>query len=141
MAKKNKEKIYTIIAIVIIALLMILLLMLSSGKDDKDRTQCPYQTKGNNNSDFVIQYIDSPYCTWCWFEEPILKRMVRDRGDLLKLEYYDIRYCSEIVNKHKISGTPSWIFNINNGEKEFLHVGFIGASMLDNIVCEATKGC
>ena len=140
---KNKSKQYNEklkIALYIIGIFFVFYLFLqftSAG----ERKKCPYKIQGNLNADFVIKYIDSPYCIWCWFEEPILKKMVETKGDSFKLEKYDIRYCTEIVRRYGFSGAPSFVFSIENGTKEFSHMGFIGKEDFYDIICEATGDC
>ena len=53
-------------------------------RDKSDRSKCPYKTEGNLTADLIIKYIDSPYCVWCWIEEPVLKKMIETKGDLFK---------------------------------------------------------
>ena len=136
--KDKKKRIYFIISLVIV---LSVLYLFSNLAQDKDRKNCPYKTEGNLNADFVIKYVDSPYCIWCWLEEPVLKKMVETKGDLFKLEKYDIRYCTEIVSKYKISGTPSFVFSLENGTKEFPHMGFIGEVDFADIFCDVIGDC
>jgi len=113
----------------------------SSESRKTDRMNCPYGIEGNLNTTLVIKYIDSPYCVWCWFEEPILKKVVEEKGDLFMLERYDIRYCSEIVNRYGFSGTPSFVFGLNDGSKEFTHWGFLSEEKLNEVICGLSEGC
>ena len=136
--KENRKALFAFISIIVILYIMI---SLSSDKDDFDRKICPFNVEGNNNSDFVIKYVDSPYCFWCMIEKPILKKMVKTKGHLFKLEHYDIRYRSDIVKKHKFSGTPSFVFSVDNGAKEYARMGYINEENLEKIICELSKGC
>jgi len=102
---------------------------------------CPYEVEGNLNATLVIKYVDSAYCIWCWLEEPILKKAVAEKGDLFMLEKYDIKYCSEIVNRYGFSGTPSFVFGLNEGSKEFTHWGFLSEEKLNEVICGLSEGC
>lgn len=145
--KKNNELLYaalTWIAVIVVVLFSIKfvsssfrgILMESSG-----RGGCPYKVEGNVNASFTIKYIDSPYCFWCWLEEPILERLVAAKGNSFKLEKYDIRYCDDIVDKYRFSGTPSFVFGLEGEEKEYSHSGFIPEDDLNEIICKATGDC
>ncbi len=109
--------------------------------EETSRINCPYGVEGNPNADLVIKYIDSPYCIWCWFEEPILKKAVAEKGDLFMLERYDIRYCNDIVRKYEFSGTPSFVFSLRGGSKEFTHWGFLPEEKLNDVICGLSEGC
>lgn len=146
--KKRKETISAILSLAATIVLVFLFvkfvpILFTKGlsSSNVDRTKCPYKVEGNLNASFVIKYIDSPYCVWCWFEEPILEKMVETKGNSFKLEKYDIRYCTDIVNKYGFSGTPSFVFSLDNGTKEYPRVGYIGDVDFSNIICEVTGDC
>ncbi len=135
---KKKERLYVIASLIVI--IAILYMSFDFG-NSSDRKTCPYKVLGNPEADFVIKYIDSPYCVWCWLQEPILKKAVREKGDSLRLEKYDIRYCTEIVKKYQFSGTPSFVFSLTSEEKEYSHMGFIAEEDFNKIICGATGDC
>lgn len=142
--KNNWEKIYAIIAIIVVIVLLATIIKFGTitGKENGiDRTKCPHGVEGNINATFVIKYVDSPYCVWCWFEEPVLKMAIETKGDLFKLERYDIRYCDDIVKKYSFSGTPSFVFSMDNGTKEYPHTGYINDESFLRIICGATGDC
>jgi thiol-disulfide isomerase/thioredoxin len=136
LGEESKFRIFFALAIVLIILFITTNFSLGA-----DRKTCPYEVEGNLDADLVIKYIDSPYCVYCWLEEPILNRLVETKGDSFRLERYDIRYCNEIVEKYRFSGTPSFVFSMEDGTKEFLHYGFIGEKDLSNVICEITGDC
>lgn len=143
-SKKKKEKKYTYLALFGIVILLYLILKVSgaAARDDGyDHTKCPYNTQGNNNSDFIIKYIGSPTCFWCMIEEPILDDLIEEKGNSFKLESYDIRYCNDLIKKYNIVGTPSFLFGIKGNSEEIPHIGFISKKNFNNIICEATGDC
>ncbi len=144
--KKKKETLKAIIIWVAIIIIILLLLRVNSilgGSitEAYDRGKCPYKVEGNQNADLVIKYIDSPYCLWCWLEEPVLKKAIAEKGNLFMLERYDIRYCRDIVIRYEFSGTPSFVFSLRNDSKDFAHSGFISEEELDRVICGLSGGC
>lgn len=139
--KMNQKLLYALIVFILLLALSYFIPNFSTFGDTVDRTKCPYKTEGNSNADFTIKYVDSPYCFWCWLEEPILENVVNAKGNSFKLERYDIRYCTDIVRKYKFSGTPSFVFSMDNGTKEHSQVGFIREEMFFKIICEVTGDC
>lgn len=140
---KNRKTIY--VALGLLAVFLIFYVLFNPGVifggGVGDRTICPYKVEGDLESDFVIKYIDSPYCVWCWFQEPILKKAIKTKGELFRLERYDIRYCDGIVDKYRIAGTPSFVFSIDGGVTEYSHMGYIEKELFFAIICDATRGC
>jgi len=142
LSKKKKETIESILLLVsLIILLTIIYYSTTTSSDEFDRKQCPYTIEGNTNASFKIMYIDSPYCGWCWLEEPILKDIIEKKGHILSLEKYDIRYCKDIVTKYRLTGTPSFVFSLNNGTQEYPKTGFIEELDFYQIICEVTGDC
>lgn len=138
--RSNKDVIYAILSLGGIILLLFLMVNFNSFFGSHiDRKKCPHKIEGNLNASFVIKYIDSPTCVWCWFEEPVLKKAVAEKGDLFRLERYDIRYCRELVRKYKLGGTPSFVFSYQT--KEYTHWGYLNKGAFYNIICEVTGGC
>jgi len=142
LSKKNKERIGSFLLVVSLIILLIIGYYETTSSSDKfGKKQCPYTIEGNTNASFKIMYIDSPYCVWCWVEEPILERLVKKKGHILSLEKYDIRYCKDIVTKYRILGTPSFVFSLNNGTQEYPKIGFIEELDFYQIICEITGNC
>lgn len=142
MKKKNKEIGYNIITWIIVIFFFSWIFtnpnLMGQGSN---KNSCPYEVEGNNASDFVIKYVDSPYCFWCWLEEPILKKLVIEKGNSFRLERYDINKCTEIVKKYGFSGTPSFVFSLENETKEYTHFGFIDEDKFFKLICETTGDC
>ena len=137
---ERRETIYAILSFIVLILIVYLTIGSAEGEEDtKNRRECPYEVHGNPNATFTIKYIDSPYCIWCWFEEPILQGLLDEKGDSFKLEKYDIRYCNEVVQKHRFSGTPSFVFSQDG--KEYAHTGYLEEEALVSVICSATGDC
>ncbi len=98
--------------------------------------ECPDTIQGNVNANFKIKYFYSPFCLYCWKQEPILRDMLKTYGSSFSLERYDIRYCKEEVVKYKVSGTPSFVFVLRNESKEFPSYGFIPKDKFETVIKE-----
>ncbi len=145
MAKKKEEIFKPIISWAVIITIFFLLFKACSTSalesEKMGRANCPYKVEGDQNANLVIKYVDSPYCFWCWLEEPILERAVATKGNLFRLERYDIRYCKDIVTEYGFSGTPSFVFSLRNDSKEFAHSGFMQEEELNRVICGLSRGC
>jgi len=143
--KKYKGILYPVITLIVLAGLLYIAMNLNTvlfGVDkNADRAKCPYKIEGNLDANFVIKYIDSPYCIWCWFEEPVLKKLVKEKGNSFRLEKYDIDHCYDMIRQYRFSGTPSFVFSLKNETKEYTHMGYIGEDDFFNIICEAAGDC
>jgi len=143
--KKKESTIHFILLITaMIALLYIIFTYLPMSTEYGDgiqRTVCPHKIEGNPNATLVIKYIDSPYCFWCMLEDKVLKKVVAKKGKSFKLERYDIRYCKDVVNKYGFSGTPAFVFSMENGTKEYTQAGFIKEDLFYQVICKATNDC
>ena len=136
---KSKTGIYIII--ILAAIVLIYMIQAVNPSEHIDRTKCPYEEEGNLSADFVIKYVDSPFCVWCWLEEPVLKKMVKTKGDSFKLERYDIRHCTSLVRKYGFSGTPSFVFGMRNSSKEYTRFGYLNENAFNIITCSVLGGC
>jgi len=137
----SKDTIYAIFTWCGILIIFYLIIFGIPFKEKVDRTKCPYKTEGNPQADFVVKYIDSPYCPWCWLEEFTLKSAVKKKGNSFSLERYDIESCTDIVRKYKFSGTPSFVFSLKNEAKEYTHWGYIGKKDFFKLICGTTGDC
>lgn len=113
-------------------LLVFIIFNIREGKIGK--TNCPDAISGNVDANFKIKYFYSPFCTYCWLQEPILRDMLQLHGDSFSLERYDIRYCKSEVARYKVSGTPSFVFVLKNESKEFVSYGFIPKDKFESIL-------
>lgn len=97
---------------------------------------CPEAVQGNAQANLKILYFESPFCPYCWKEEPILRSLLERKGDLFSLERYDVRYCTEQTARYSIRGTPSFVFTLQNESAEFPVYGFIDAQKFEAIIDE-----
>lgn len=135
----KKDTFFSLITWVGIFIILYIVVGLKSGS--VGNKECPDRIQGNFNAPLLIKYFESPYCPYCWMEEPILKDLLNRRGDLFTLERYDVRYCHNETRKYRISGTPSFVFSLKNETKEYTHYGFIKKENLEKVICGATGGC
>ncbi len=138
MVKKiKKESVFAFLTwILIIGLVLIIFFKPSFGNKS-----CPDKIEGNSDAPLKIKYFESPYCVYCWLEEPKLKSLLKEKGTLFSLERYDLRFCHNQTKKYGISGTPSFVFSLENGSKEYTHYGFLEKEQLEKVVCEVTEAC
>jgi hypothetical protein len=137
----NDDKKLLLVIVLTIVILGIITIQVSamSNTDSYNRKLCPYTIKGNINATLNVKYFDSPYCFYCWMEQPILKRALEEKGHLFNIKKYDIRYCLEEKKKYNMPGTPGWVFI--NKDQEFPTYGFIKEVNLNKIICELSGGC
>ena len=119
----NRKVFLNVLNLIGLTLLLILIIAMKSGKIGS--LDCPDEIEGNIESEFRIKYFYSPFCPYCWKQEPILKEAVKIYGDRFSLERYDIRYCKEETAKYNIVGTPSFVFIPDNDSTEYVSYGFI----------------
>lgn len=136
----KKDSFFALLAWAGIILIAYFLIQGSSGAGSSSEG-CPDRIQGNVNASLKIKYFESPYCVYCWLEEPILESMLETRGHLFRLERYDVRYCHNETRKYGVSGTPSFVFGMKGDSKEYTHYGFIKKEDLERVICGATGGC
>lgn len=135
----KKDTIFSIASWAGIIILLFIFINLKSGSIGNK--ECPDRIEGNVNATLLIKYFESPFCFYCWLEEPILTDLLSRRGNLFTLERYDVRYCHNETARYKVSGTPSFVFSLKNETKEYVHYGFIDKRKLEGVICEADGGC
>lgn len=159
-----KKEIYTTIGIIAIILVLIVNIVLAfkiveykglikyqvsnftsntnfTKKIELNKKDCPDAIGGNPNAYLKMKYFYTPFCPWCRKEEPILRELLAEKGLLFSLGWYDLRYCSEEVEKYKVSGVPTFVFSTYNSTKEYTHYGFIYKEDLNKLICNVTGGC
>lgn len=103
--------------------------------------KCPDAYGGFDESPLQIKYFYSQFCPWCIKEEPILQKLVKDYGTIVRIKWYNINECPELVKKYKVSGVPTLIFNVVNNQTEYSHYGFVPEKDIMKLVCDVTGEC
>lgn len=103
--------------------------------------KCPDAQGGVDNAILQVKYFYSKFCFWCKREEPILRGLAEDYGDLVHIEWYDIGSCPELVNTYQVSGVPTFVFQTYNNLTEYSHYGFISEKDFMRLVCDVSGGC
>lgn len=104
-------------------------------------TNCPDAEGGLDNAFLQIKYFYSKFCPWCIKEEPILEKLVKNYGNLIHIEWYNVNDCSELVNRYRVSGVPTFVFSTYDNQTEYLHYGFVYEEDLVKLICDVTGGC
>jgi thiol-disulfide isomerase/thioredoxin len=133
-AGKGNTRVYKVMIIIFLAAITVFAaLNYSSGDSMKyDKKLCPYLAQGNMSASLGIKYFETPYCVWCWIEKPALDRLAENKGSLLRLERYDMRYCRNEADKYGIVGVPSFVFI--TAEKTGAYYGYIPEKRLNEVV-------
>ena len=140
--KQDTRKVFGIkrkrffIGLEIIGFIVLFFIIISFKKGSIGSAECPDAIQGNVNANFKIKYFYSPFCHYCWKQEPILRDALKTHGNSFSLERYDIRYCKNEVARYKVSGTPSFVFILKNESKEFPSYGFIPKDKFEAIIKE-----
>ena len=103
--------------------------------------KCPDAEGGSDNAFLQVKYFYSKFCPWCKKEEPILQKLVKDYGNLIHIEWYNVNNCQEIVNKYKVSGVPTSVFSTYDNQTEYSHYGFVYEKDFMKLMCDVTGGC
>ncbi len=102
---------------------------------------CPDAIAGVDTAFLQIKYFYSKYCPWCVKEEPILQELVKNHGNLVSIEWYDVNNCQELVNQYKIGGVPSFVFSTIDNGTEYSHYGFIPQEDIVKLTCDVNGAC
>lgn len=105
------------------------------------RESCPDAEGGMENAFLQVKYFYSRFCPWCIKEEPILQKLVRNYGNLIHIEWYNIKNCPESVDKYKVSGVPTLVFSTITNKTEYSHYGFVYEKDLMKLMCDVSGGC
>lgn len=116
--KTRKEKIQTGIEYGILAILLILLLLVQNGSILEKN--CPETVQGNPQAEITVRYFFNPFCPSCWKQEAIVQDILR--GESLRLERYDYRYCKQEWTEFGLQTVPGFQFKFNN---ETENIGFL----------------
>lgn len=107
--------------------------------EDESLKQCPRDVSGPEQPKMLIQYFDSPYCFYCHIQKGSLDNIAREFNESIRIEKYDIRYCSEFAKDYSIGATPGFVFQVGDVRK--VHMGLISKEHMQQIACDVTKKC
>jgi len=101
---------------------------------------CPDAVAGNKKSVFNIKYFYSDFCGWCKRQDPILKRLLKEKGNLFSIEYFNIDNCEKEFIRYGAIRVPTLVFKVI-GVDEIIHPSFVYKKDLENLICKANGGC
>lgn len=110
-------------------------------KKIKLESKCPDEQSGNPEAELTIKYFYSPVCFWCILEDQHLDELLQKEGQAFKLEKYSREDCDDIMQKYKLSLTPSFVFSTKKNSKEYTVDGYISKENLAKIICDVTGYC
>jgi len=101
---------------------------------------CPNAVAGNKESVFKIKYFYSDFCGWCKRQDPILNQLLKEKGNLFSLEFFNIDDCEREFMRYEAIRVPTLVFKVN-GFDEIIHPSFIYKKDLKKLICKANGGC
>ena len=104
-------------------------------------SDCPDERSGNPDATLTIKYFYSPVCFWCILEDQHFDELLQKEGQAFKLEKYSREKCADIMQKHKLSLTPSFVFSSKNDSQEYTVDGYISKENLVKVICDVTGSC
>ncbi len=114
---------------------------ISFGEKVRTGWECPDAEGGIKSAFLQIKYFYSSFCPWCMKEEPILQRLVKNYGNLVHIEWYNIRDCPKMVADYNVKGVPTFVFSTIDNKTEYSHYGFVYEEDLIKLVCDVTGAC
>lgn len=104
-------------------------------------SKCPNEQAGNPDANLTIKYFYSPVCFWCILEDQHFDDLLQKEGQAFKLEKYNRENCDDLMQKYKLSLTPSFVFTTKNDTKEYTVDGYISKENLTKVICDVTGYC
>ena len=104
-------------------------------------SQCPGEQAGNPSANLTIKYFYSPVCLWCILEDQHFDELLKKEGQAFKLEKYNREDCDAVMQKYKLSLTPSFVFSTKNNSQEYTIDGYISKENLIKVICDVTGYC
>jgi thiol:disulfide interchange protein len=101
------------------------------------QTRCPHAVEGNPNASVVISYFEASYCVTCWFEKPVLEKVVKEHGDKFMLQRFDADGCNALMRQNGLVGVPGWVFNRSGNSTK--RMGFVSEEELVAIVTKSNS--
>ena len=140
------KTLHLVLGVIVVVLLVFVSLPLMKSlvpfrviKDTQGLAGCPDKIEGNYNADLTIKYFYSSDCIYCLREEKIFEDLLKDKGDLFRLEKYDVNYCFGDVNTYGAYRTPSFVFI--SKEEYFTRDSFLPRDALERTICRSTGAC
>lgn len=104
-------------------------------------SKCPGEQAGNPTADLTIKYFYSSVCFWCILEDQHFDDLLQREGQAFKLEKYNRENCDNVMQKYKLSLTPSFVFSTKNDSQEYTVDGYISKENLTKVICDVTGYC
>lgn len=104
-------------------------------------SKCPSEQAGNPDANLTIKYFYSPVCFWCILEDQHFDELLQKEGQAFKLEKYNRENCDDLMQKYKLSLTPSFVFSTKNDPKDYTVDGYISKENLAKVICDVTDYC
>jgi len=104
-------------------------------------SKCPGEQAGNPDANLTIKYFYSPVCFWCILEDQHFDELLKIEGQAFKLEKYNRENCDDLMQKYKLSLTPSFVFSTRNDPKNYTVDGYISKENLAKVICDVTGYC
>lgn len=101
---------------------------------------CPETVAGNEESIFKIKYFYSDFCGYCKKQEPILIELLKEKGDLFYIEFFNIDYCGKEFIDYGAIRVPTFVFKSGDFD-EIIHPSFVYKKDLKNLICKANGVC
>jgi len=105
-----------------------------------EESACPSAVAGNNKSFFNIKYFYSDFCPWCKRQESILDELLKEKGNLFSLEFFNIDDCETDFIDAGATRVPTFVFEIA-GFEAITHSSFVYKTDLENLLCKAYGDC
>jgi len=102
---------------------------------------CPSSEGGVNDAPVQMKYFYTDYCPWCMKEEKILKDILKTKGDLIHVEWFNIDECSLTSEIYEVSGVPTFVFSRFGNRTEYQHSGFVYKKDIERLICDITGKC
>lgn len=104
-------------------------------------SKCPGQRAGNPSANLTIQYFYSPVCFWCVLEDQHFDELLQKEGQAFHLEKFNREDCNDVMQKYKLSLTPSFVFSTKNDSQEYTVDGYISKENLTKVICDVAGYC
>ena len=104
-------------------------------------SKCPGEQAGNPSANLTIKYFYSPVCFWCILEDQHFDELLKKEGQAFKLKKYNREDCDAVMQKYKLSLTPSFVFSTKNDSQEYTVDGYISKENLTKVICDVTGYC